>query len=140
MAGMQTNFLNNPRWQKAVQRLSRLDPERKAIFDTIAADEVYADQEMRQYLLGARDAADQLNRDRSYKLSQDRLAYRTRRSESALSLKEDEQDWQKGQAKKAQGLGWLNIGVSGLAGVGDYMDKRRQIKHNRTLAERWGKK
>jgi len=122
MAGMQTRFLNSPGYQRMVQRMGRLGPEQKAIFDTIEADEVYANQEMRQYLQGIRLANDRTARDRDY------------------SLRTRDADWRKDQADKAQKVGWANVGIGGLAGIGDYMNKRKETKHLKTLAGIWGKK
>jgi hypothetical protein len=138
--------MNNPRWQRAVQVLSRMGPERKAIFDTIAADTEFADREMRSYLIGADLAARKLAQQRNVELndrrlkqnrelSEKRLAFDKRRSDQGYRLKRKKLDYSKDEAGKAETIGYLNVGVEGISGLADLKEKRRRSRDLRSLAK-----
>lgn len=138
--------MNNPRWQRAVQVLSRMGPERKAIFDTIVADTQFADQEMRSYLAGADLAARRLAQQRNAELAQKRMAqrkefaqdelrYNKRRANQGYRLRKNRLDFTSDEAGKAETIGYLNLGVQGVSGLADLKEKRRRAKDLRSLAQ-----
>lgn len=108
--------MNNPRWQRAIQVLNRMDPYRRQIFDTIKADEQFANEEMRSYLQGLDLASRQQAQDRRYGLA---------RNQQRLNERE---------ASSAEALGYLSLPVQALSGYGEYKNKQAEIKRNKYLA------
>jgi len=137
--------MNNPRWQRAVQVLSRMGPERKAIFNTILADTQFADEEMRSYLAGADLAARKLAQNRNVELTGKRLeqskdlalqnlAFANTQANRRSRLAKNELDFAKDEANKAETIGYLDVGVSGLSGLADLKEKKNRAKQLRSLA------
>jgi hypothetical protein len=144
---MEPRWLNNPRYQKAVQRMARLDPTRQAILDTVIADEAFADREMRTRLammkLAAQKTANQRNLDlneRRIGLQEGRLAHDKARADARYGIAEEKFDISKGQSDLAENLGWANIGLSGLRGYTDLREKKRKTKYLQDLARSFEKR
>ena len=138
---MGPRWLNNPRYQRAVQKMSRMDPTRNAILDTVIADEAFADAEMRNRLAMMRLAAQKTGNERNLKLGEGRLAldekrlaYDKNRSDASYGISRDKMDMNKDDAALAKNLGWGNIAVSGVQGLADLRNQKRQTELYRGLA------
>ena len=56
------NIEQSPRYMKALQKMARMNPSQKAIFDAGLLHAQFADENMRKSLIGMRDAATELGR------------------------------------------------------------------------------
>ena len=137
----QPRWLNNPRYQKAILKMSRMDPTRQAIVDTVIADETFADQEMRNRLAMMRLAAQKTANERSLSLGEGRLAlgekrlaFDKQRADARYDLAGEKFDIGKDDSATAQNIGWVNLGVSGLQGYNELKEKKRKAKRDEDLA------
>ena len=85
MAGM-ISWRDNPRYQRLIQKLARMRPDQRAIFDTAMADKEFANEAMQKHLQGLRLAADLQAKDRSYSLASKRLGLRKKMFEENLGF------------------------------------------------------
>lgn len=85
---MTNNIEDSPRYMKALQKMARLNPAQKAVFDAGLVHAQFADENMRKYLTGMRDAATNLNRQRSLGLSKEAFAAETSLGNQARDLRE----------------------------------------------------
>ena len=138
---MEPRWLNNPRYQKAVQKMARLDPTRKAILDTVIADEAFADADMRNRLammqLAAQKTANQRNiglNERRIGLQEGELAFKKDRADVGYDMASDKFRMDRNDANLAENLGYANIGLSGLRGYTDLKEKKRKTKQLQDLA------
>ena len=131
---MEPKWLNNPRYQRAVQKMMSLDPTRRAILDTVIADEAFADAEMRKRLALMTLAARKKAQDRNLTLNEKRMAHDKERANVRYDLASQEFDMQKDDADESEMLGYANIGLAGLRGYTDLKEKNRQTKFLRDLA------
>jgi len=136
---MEPRWLNNPRYQKAVQKMARLDPTRNAILDTVIADEAFADAEMRNRLAMMRLAAQKTGHAQNLELGEKRLAYDKNRADARYSLAEDTMDMNKKDAALSQNLGWGNIALGGVQGLANLKNQKRQTELYRGLASLYNK-
>lgn len=132
---MEPRWLNNPRYQKAVQKMARLDPTRKAIMDTVIADEAFADRDMRNRLammqLAAQKTANQRNiglNERRIGLQEGELAFKKDRADVGYDMALDRFRMDRSDANLAENLGYANMGLSGLRGYTDLKEKKRKTK------------
>jgi len=144
---MEPRWLNNPRYQKAVQKMSRMDPTRSAILDTVIADEAFADAEMRNRLAMMRLAAQKTGNERNLKMGEGRLAldekrltYDKDRSDASYGIATDTMDMRQDDDALAKKLGWGNIAVSGVQGLADLKKQKRQTDWLNQLASGYQKK
>ena len=67
------NIEQSPRYMKALQKIARLNPSQKAIFNAGLLHAKFADENMRKELISMRDAAVDLERQRNLGQAQERL-------------------------------------------------------------------
>ena len=103
------DWINNPRYQRVIQRLQTMQPWQRAIFTSAGADKAFASEEMRNKIDAINAASMKKAREESLSLSRDRLKTNTR-------LYDKEQDMLKKDRRLGKALGYANIGVSGLLG------------------------
>ena len=125
---MEPRWLNNPRYQKAVQKMARLDPTRKAILDTVIADEAFADQDMRNRLAMMQLAAQKTANQRNLDMGEKRMAFNKERADVGYGLASEKFNIDKSDSNLAENLGYANIGLSGLRGYTDLKEKQRKTK------------
>jgi len=136
----QAKWLNNPRYQKAVQKMARLDPTRRAILDTVIADTAFADQDMRNRLALMNLEARKLSQTRDIDLREKQMALNKQRADQNYNLAQNQMDFSKDEADTAENLGWFNIGTGALGGLGELAQKKRQEKMYRGLADLYSKR
>lgn len=115
------NFMNDPAYQRAIQKIAALSPEDRAVLDTVQADEAFAADDMRKQISAMAAAADKSRSRRSLSLSNKRL-------DRNVGLANERLDYAKKQDATAEGLGWANIGLSGVTGAADLHGKRKRAK------------
>jgi len=142
----QPKWLNNPRYQRAVQKMTRMGPNRNAILDTVIADEAFADAEMRNRLQMMRLAAQKTGNERGLKLGEGRLAldekrlgYDKTRSDARYNLAKGTMDMRQDDDALAKKLGWGNIAVSGVQGLASLKKQKQQTDWLRQLASQYPK-
>lgn len=139
--GPQTRFLNNPRYQRALQIYSRFDPTRKAIMDTVIADKHFADEEMRNKLMLLKMGYERERGRKEHKLAEEKfeadIGLRSRGmdiEERGIGIEKGYRDYLSDRADLANMLGWGNIGVSGLRGLVDLRDKQQYTNWLKQMA------
>ena len=127
--------------------MSRMDPTRSAILDTVIADEAFADAEMRNRLAMMRLAAQKTGNERNLKMGEGRLAldekrltYDKDRSDASYGIATDTMDMRQDDDALAKKLGWGNIAVSGVQGLADLKKQKRQTDWLNQLASGYQKK
>lgn len=103
------DFINNPRYQRVIQKLQGLPSWQRAIFTSAGADRQFASDEMRSKIDAINAATVRKGREESLSLRRDRFNTSTR-------LAEKEQDMTAKDRRLGKILGYGNIGVSGLLG------------------------
>ena len=143
----QPRWMNNPRYQKAILKMSRMDPTRQAILDTVIADTAFAKEDMRNRLAMMKLAAQKTANEQSLELGEGRLELGERRltfdkdradaaygmNQQRLGMDRDRYDIYSDDSDMAQKLGWANIGVSGLQGYNELQNKKRMEKRYKGL-------
>ena len=79
------NIEQSPRYMKALQKMARMNPSQKAIFDAGLLHAQFADENMRKRLIGMRDAATELGRKQNLESGKQNLEM----GESRLGLAKD---------------------------------------------------
>lgn len=130
------NWLNDPKYQRQIQKLMRATPDQKAIINTVIADEQFADADMRKNLTLANMAAEKLSHEREHELGSNWLDFRKKEfatgqelTESGRDIRAGELDFMEDQADLAELLGYGNILVSGIGGVTDLKRKKREADY-----------
>lgn len=78
----------DPRYQKAIQKIRRMQPNQKAVFDTALADEHFADKEMKKFLELAKIRAQKDKWDNDIKLRGKEMQQDYELKNRGLDLKE----------------------------------------------------
>ena len=104
------SWANNPRYMRAMQKIAALRPEHRAILQTVTADPQFADERMRKSINSMIQATANTSRGKN-------LALRKKDFGKRVAMKERDLDYNKGQGKKALGLGIANLGLSSYGGV-----------------------
>jgi hypothetical protein len=91
---------------------------------------------MQKRLESIRAAATERQRAGNLALANRRLATQKALTERGFDLEQDRIDEEGRTNKIAEGLGYGNIFASGLSGVGDLYQKRKQAKFYKRLARR----
>ena len=113
------NWTNSPQYMKGIQKLAAMSPEDKRINQFLIEElhGIYADVDIRKQLGAMRQATMGKRMDRSVSMASERMG-----------MAEDVLDFEKGQHKTAEMLGWGNIGLSGLRGYADLLNKKKLTK------------
>jgi hypothetical protein len=129
---------NSPQYLKNLQKIRALPPDRKAIVQDLvnSLGAAYADRDMQKRLESIRAAATERQRAGNLALANRRLATQKALTERGFDLEQDRIDEEGRTNKIAEGLGYGNIFASGLSGVGDLYQKRKQAKFYKRLARR----
>ena len=133
-----------PRRQRLMQQIMALRPEQRAVVGTVfsQAEGEWADEDMRNRIQSMQAASRETNMDRSLDLGEKRLALREKSlgynkelsdeqlalSKSKLGLRQQAYDFGLKQDRAAETLGWLNLGASGLTGLGEYAKGVKQAE------------
>lgn len=112
MAGI-SSFINNPQYQRTIQRIMSMTPDQRAVLDTTLADRSFATSAIKGKVQGLREAADIENRDRG-------IGLRERELESELS-----------QAPTLRNIGIGQVVSAGLFGLADIFNSQQRINNLR---------
>ena len=124
------NFQNSPRYMKALQKLARMGPDQRAIFDAAILHGQFADEDMRRMLMGMRDASTNLARERQLSTGAERLGLRRRAFRAGTGLRKRERKF----------LGRQRVGSEILAGAGavtDFVLGYRDLENKKRLAKKY---
>ena len=129
---------NSPQYLKGIQRIKAMDPQDRAVASTLIGelDSLYADRDMKEQLRAMDAAALGKERDRQYDLSKERFEFSKKMGEADLGMAKDARSFMKDSQKTAENLGWANVGLSGLFGVSDMMEKRKKANRYESLMEK----
>ena len=131
------DFSTDPRYQRAIQRLRRMSPDQRAVFNTMALDESFASDEMRKKLQSMQLAADKEARETSVELGKRSLGLQKREIKFAkkqepiattLAIAEAGMDVYKGyqERKSSQELARLYLSQKGTTQQEPYMRRYRR--------------
>ena len=113
---MQYNFENLPRYQRMQQKLASYSPDQMAIVDSLIADKNFASEQMKTELTGMRLARQKKSGEQAIKRGEHALKMGTYGSDR-LKMRENVQDWEKGQNRIGEYLGWANVAGSTVLGL-----------------------
>lgn len=130
-------FDKDPRYQRAVAKLSEMTPDQRAIFNSMRQDTEFADAEMRRYMdllsLGAfREKGRQ-----ELGLRKEAHAVDMRSREGLLDLKRNVFESQQRQAPFNHFLGLLNVGAAGFLGYGQFQLSNIRAERLKRLEDRY---
>lgn len=101
-------YMDNPLYQKRLQRLRALNPNQKALLDTAMADRQFADAEMKKYLYG-------IGLEAELQGAEARLGL----AERGMKLAEQKISYDISQTEKATDIAKRNLKLSALSSVGE---------------------
>ena len=110
------NWIDNPRYQRVIQRLQGLPSWQRAIFSSAGADKAFASDEMRNKIDAINAATRQKARKYSVKYGEERLAQSRDRYKSYSNLRDKEWGMNKDDRRLGEYLGYGNVALSGLLG------------------------
>lgn len=131
------DYSTDPRYQRAVQRLRRMSPDQRAVFNTMTLDKSFASEEMRKKISSIQSAADKEARETSLELGKRSLGLQKREIEFAkkqepiattLAIAEAGIDVYKGyqERKTSQELARLYLSQKGMTQQEPYMRRYRR--------------
>ncbi|MBW2178763.1 MAG: hypothetical protein JRG81_00080 [Deltaproteobacteria bacterium] len=106
------SWANNPRYQRARQKIMTLRPEHRAILSTVSADPEFAAENMRKGIQSMILNTQNTNRERGFKSLQKERKRRNILSDKRVAMADRDLSYGKGQGKKAFAIGLGNLGLS----------------------------
>lgn len=149
------NWQDNPRYQRALQKLQRMSPDQRAIVDTAMLDESFGDAETRKMITSLQRGSEKKYRTKRLELSgraqtashdiqkqeldlsRQGLAERTRSSTAMQNLRRKSFEYDKSQLPISTALGVANVGLSGYTGYQDMKRKQSMADIYRTMARNY---
>lgn len=110
------DWRSNPRYNRLIQKLARMRPDQRAIFDTAMADKEFANEAMQKHLQGLRLAADRQAKDRHFSLASRSLGLNKRAFDTRTNLTRAGMDFDKKQGRLGTYMAAANIPISGYTG------------------------
>jgi len=111
------NWQNSPRYMRAMQKINRLRPEHAAILQTVTADPQFADENMRKSINSMLQKTANTGRERTYGLNRKNFELIKEINAGRNAMNRRDLSYNKGQGKKALGLGVANLGLNAVGGV-----------------------
>jgi len=110
------DWINNPRYQRVIQKLQGMPSWQRAIFTSAGADRAFASDEMRSKIDAINAATVRKGREQSVSSGRERLDMAQDRFDTSTRLTEKERDITTKDRRLGKYLGYGNIGLSGLLG------------------------
>ena len=110
------DWINNPRYQRVIQKLQGMPSWQRAIFSSAGADRQFASDEMRGKIDAINAASRKKSMDSRLTLGADRLALSRDRFKASSKLSDRKWDIDKADRRIAEPLGYGNVALSGLMG------------------------
>jgi len=110
------DWINNPRYQRVIQKLQGLPSWQRAIFTSAGADRQFASDEMRNKIAAINAATVRRGRDQAISSGRERLGLAQDRFKASTKLRDRAFNIDKGDRRTAETLGYGNIGLSGVMG------------------------
>ena len=117
------DWINNPRYQRVIQRLQGMQPWQRAIFSSAGADTAFASEEMRNKINALNAATLKETREAAFDIGRRRLDM------SRRLMRKGQKD-----ERLAELIGVGNIGVSGILGKKEL--ELANLQAAKTLADR----
>ncbi len=127
------NWIDNPRYQRVIQRLQGLPSWQRAIFSSAGADKAFASDEMRNKIDAINAATRQKARRRNTEYGKERLAQSRDRYKSYSNLRDKEWGMNKDDRRLGEYLGYGNVALSGLLGYQNMKLADLQAEQERTM-------
>jgi len=127
---------------KNLQKIKSMSPEDKAV-NQVLIDEMhgmYADADMRKQLNAMRQSTVDTSRTRAYELAKDRQELSGELGTRRLDMAQDAYKFDKDQNKTAEMLGYGNIGLAGLSGYADMVNRKKLSGQLSSLIDLYGKR
>ena len=120
----------SPQYLKAIQKIQGMDPQDKAVTQTLVdqLSGMYADRDMQRQLQAMRIASEGKQRERDVRLA-----------EAQQNISQESFKNQRDANRLATNLGWANIGLAGLRGYADLVNKRKIAGQLSDLATLYGR-
>ncbi len=122
-------YKKDPRYQRAIQQLSRMGPDQMAVFNSAAIDASFADEESRRELQSMMAASGNKYRDRSLELRREGV-------ETSQALRRRAFDFEEGQRPLGEAIGVADVLASGYFGNKEKMALEAEAAQNRKLKNR----
>ena len=110
------DWINNPRYQRIIQKLQGMPQSQRAIFTSAGADRQFASEEMRGKINAINAATARKGREQSVSTGKERLSMAQDRFKSSTKLRDRKWDIDKGDRQTAETIGYGGIALSGLLG------------------------
>ena len=123
------NWIDNPRYQRVIQKLQGLPSWQRAIFSSAGADKAFASDEMRSKIDAINAATRKKEMAHRISYGKERLDLSRDRFKSRSKISDRRWDIDKGDRRTAEYLGYGNIALSGLLGY-------KEMKLANIMAER----
>ena len=113
------DWINNPRYQRVIQKLQGLPSWQRAIFTSAGADRQFASDEMRNKIDAINAASRKESMEHRISYGKDRLDLSRDAFKSSSKIRDRRWDIDKGDRRTAEYLGYGNIAASGVLGYQD---------------------
>ena len=136
------SWFESPQYMKNLQKIKSMSPEDKAV-NQVLIDEMhgmYADADMRKQLNAMRQSTVDTSRTRAYELAKDRQELSGELGTRRLDMAQDAYKFDKDQNKTAEMLGYGNIGLAGLSGYADMVNRKKLSGQLSSLIDLYGKR
>jgi len=110
------DWINNPRYQRVIQKLQGLPSWQRAIFTSAGADRQFASDEMRSKIDAINAASRKSSMESRVSLGKGRFDLSRDALRSSSKISDRRWDIDKGDRRTAEYLGYGNIALSGLMG------------------------
>ena len=136
------SWFESPQYMKNLQKIKSMSPEDKAV-NQVLIDQMhgmYADADMRKQLNAMRQSTVDTSRTRAYELAKDRQELSGELGTRRLDMAQDAYKFDKDQNKTAEMLGYGNIGLAGLSGYADMVNRKKLSGQLSSLIDLYGKR
>ena len=113
------DWINNPRYQRVIQKLQGLPSWQRAIFTSAGADRAFASEEMRNKIAAINAAIAKKGRVQAISTAKDRLALERERFGAGTRLADKYRKAATKDRRLAEYLGYGNVALSGALGYQD---------------------
>lgn len=112
------DIARDPRYQEAIQRIMAMSPEQRAVLSSASVDKRFGSEAMRRRIAGMKAEATRRAREQDIGLRR-----------GMLGLEERKFKAYKSELPSLKRLGYAEVGVAGLTGLGGLMMQRSQAQN-----------
>lgn len=144
MAGMIYNYLENPRYQRLIQRLSSMRPEQRAIFNTAMVDRAFGNEAMQKHLQALALQADTKHKqdliglgEKSLALGERRLGLSKKQFDVRTGLTREKRDFADKQGRLGTYMAAANIPIAGYFGAKQMQRDFDEAEAMKAFRKKW---